>query len=85
MKGAQIRGYCDRPNVRPGETLDFFLSSPTPGQCEVSLVRLIHGDPNPAGPGYKEERVASALDGRHAVATQFTQVGGYVEVPDGKG
>ena len=27
MSYAQIRGYCDRPNVRPGETLDFFLSN----------------------------------------------------------
>ena len=54
MSYQQIRGYCDRPNVRPGETLDFFISSPEAGRCEVSLVRLIHGDRNPAGPGYKE-------------------------------
>ena len=82
MSYQQIRGYCDRPNVRPGETLDFFISSPEAGRCEVSLVRLIHGDRNPAGPGYKEEAVASASDGQYAVGTQFTQVGAYVEVPD---
>jgi N,N-dimethylformamidase len=82
MSYAQIRGYCDRPNVRPGETLDFFISSPEAGRCEVSLVRLIHGDRNPAGPGYKEEAVASASDGQYAVGTQFTQIGAYVEVPD---
>jgi N,N-dimethylformamidase len=58
MSYQHIRGYCDRPNVRPGETLDFFISSPEAGRCEVSLVRLIHGDRNPAGPGYKEEAVA---------------------------
>ena len=82
MSYAQIRGYCDRPNVRPGETLDFFLSSPEAGRCQVNLVRLIHGDRNPAGPGYKEEAVPSAVDGQYAVGTQFTQVGAYVEVPD---
>ena len=82
MSYQHIRGYCDRPNVRPGETLDFFISSPEAGRCEVSLVRLIHGDRNPAGPGYKEEAVASASDGQYAVGTQFTQVGAYVEVPD---
>lgn len=82
MSYQHIRGYCDRPNVRPGETLDFFISSPEAGRCEVSLVRLIHGDRNPAGPGYKEEAVASASDGQYAVGTQFTQIGAYVEVPD---
>jgi len=82
MSYQHIRGYCDRPNVRPGETLDFFISSPEAGRCEVSLVRLIHGDRNPAGPGYKEEAVASVVAGEYAVGTQFTQVGAYVEVPD---
>ncbi len=82
MSYQQIRGYCDRPSVRPGETLDFFISSPEAGRCDVSLVRLIHGDRNPVGPGYKEEAVASAVNGQYAVGTQFTQVGGYVEVPD---
>lgn len=82
MSYAQIRGYCDRPNVRPGESLDFFFSSPEAGRCTVNLVRLIHGDRNPAGPGYKEEAVPSAVDGQYAVGTQFTQVGAYVEVPD---
>jgi N,N-dimethylformamidase len=82
MSYQQIRGYCDRPNVRPGEALDFFISSPEAGRCSASLVRLIHGDRNPAGPGYKEEAVPSAIDGQYAVGTQFTQVGAYVEVPD---
>ena len=82
MSFQQIRGYCDRPNVRPSETLDFFLSSPTPGDCVTSLVRLVHGDRNPAGPGYKEEAIPSALDAQQTVGTQFTQVGAYVEVAD---
>ena len=85
MSTGQIRGYCDRPNVRPGETLDFFLSSPTPGDCTVSLVQLIHGDRNPAGPGYKETPIPGAIAGKHTVSTQFTQVGGYIEVADPTG
>ncbi len=85
MKLAQIRGYCDRPNVRPGETLDFFVSSPTPGPYRTSLVRLIHGDRNPVGPGYREETVAGAAAGELQATTQFTQLGGHVVVPDPSG
>lgn len=78
----QIRGYCDRPNVRAGESLDFFISSPQPGTCSTHLVRLLHGDRNPAGPGYKEEVVPGAWEGEHPATTQFTQLGGHVVVPD---
>lgn len=82
MKPLAIRGYCDRPNVRPGETLDVFVSSPQPGSYQASLVRLIHGDRNPAGPGYREEAVATTLAGTYPARAQRTQVGGYVAVPD---
>lgn len=82
MKPRQIRGYCDRPNPRAGETLDFFVSSPTPGAYRTELVRLIHGDRNPQGPGYKEEAVAGAPSGDFVAHTQFTQLGGHVVVAD---
>lgn len=85
MKLAQIRGYCDRPNVRGGERLDFFLSSPDSGSCKPSLVRLIHGDRNPAGPGYKEESVKCELPASCPVGPQFTQMGGHVRVTDPNG
>lgn len=82
MKPSQIRGYCDRPNVRPGESLDVFVSSPQTGHYRASLVRLIHGDRNPAGPGYREDDVEAAFAGEYPAREQRTQVGGYVEVPD---
>ena len=85
MKLAQIRGYCDRPNVRGGERLEFFLSSPESGTCKPSLVRLLHGDRNPAGPGYKEEPVACGLPSSCPVGPQFTQLGGHVRVADPRG
>ncbi|MBK8957830.1 MAG: hypothetical protein IPM80_05210 [Proteobacteria bacterium] len=85
MKTRQIRGYCDRPNVRPGEALDFFVSSPTPGAYRTELVRLIHGDRNPLGPGYKEQAVAGAPHGELMATTQFTQLGGHVVVTDAQG
>ena len=62
-----LLGYSDRLSAVPGEPIRFFVSSPAP-EYDVSLVRLIHGDPNPDGPGFKEELVTSAIDGRHPVA-----------------
>ena len=43
----------------------------------TELVRLIHGDRNPQGPGYKEEAVAGAPSGEWVAHTQFTQLGGH--------
>ncbi len=82
MKARPIRGYCDRPNVRPGEQLEVFVSTPLAGTYNASLVRLIHGDRNPAGPGYREETVEAPFAGSYPARAQRTQVGGYVEVRD---
>lgn len=82
MARAQIRGYCDHPNVRPGEHLAFFVSSPSVGEYRTRLVRLIHGDRNPGGPGYKEEDVPGIGVGTYQAVTQHTQLGGHVRVDD---
>jgi N,N-dimethylformamidase len=75
-----LLGYSDRLSVAPGEPIRFFVSSPAP-EYDVSLVRLIHGDPNPAGPGFKEELVRSPIDGRHPGRVQPLHGGSHVLVP----
>ena len=57
-------GYADRFSVAPGETIQFMVSSEA-ASFRAALVRLIHGDANPAGPGYREEAVPSAADGTY--------------------
>lgn len=52
----EIVGYATRWSVAPGETVQFMVSSEHP-RYRADVVRLIHGDPNPAGPGFKEEVV----------------------------
>ena len=52
-------GYADRLSVRPGETIDFKVSSQGPAPFEASLVRIVCADPNPAGPGIQEVRLAA--------------------------
>ena len=48
-----IVGYADRLSVQPGETIRFMVSSQL-AEYQAAIVRLIHGDPNPRGPGIKE-------------------------------
>lgn len=79
MKDIALRGYTDRPSVAPGETIQVHVSSDVEGQYQASLVRLIHGDVHPAGPGYKEEPVASPIDGQYEARSQRTQFGAFVE------
>src|SRR5690348_17393549 len=57
------------------------VSSELP-RYRAELVRLIHGDVNPQGPGFKEERIPSAIDGEYAGRVQEYHRGSAVVVPD---
>ena len=46
-----ITGYLDRFSHRPGDTFTAHVGLRNPGPAAVRLVRVISGDPNPAGPG----------------------------------
>src|ERR1700694_5280350 len=75
-----LLGYADRFSVAPGESIRFMVSCETLSY-RVQLVRLIHGDMNPAGPGYKEELIASSIDGTKDGRRQTIAAGSYVRVP----
>ena len=48
----------------------------------ADLVRLVHGDPHPDGPGFREEEVPSAVAGEHRGRVQPIPIGSYVDVDD---
>jgi len=77
-----IVGYTDRLSVAHGQTLSVMVSSKCP-RYRASLVRLIHGDINPKGPGFKVVEVPSSLDGEHDGKEQKLHPGSYVRVDDG--
>ncbi len=81
MEGKKIAGYSDKISVAPGESIDFKVSTFKPGRYSARLVRLIHGDMNPEGPGYKEEAVACDFEGEHAGRTQLVHAGSHAIVP----
>ena len=76
-----LTGYADRLSVRPGERIRFMVSSETGEDYEAEIVRLICGDLNPEGPGYKEERVETPVSGRVRGRRQEIQAGSHVVVP----
>ena len=73
-------GYTDRLSAAPGDTVRFMVSSQHP-RFRADLVRLIHGDESPAGPGYKEREVPSAINGEYPGRSKPIHSGSYVHVP----
>jgi N,N-dimethylformamidase len=75
----RIVGYTDRLCVEQGGTVQFMVSC-VHRSYRAELVRLIHGDDNPQGPGLKTERIPSALDGEYAGRLQEIRAGSYARV-----
>ncbi|MDT0634836.1 N,N-dimethylformamidase beta subunit family domain-containing protein [Spectribacter hydrogenooxidans] len=80
-----ITGYCDRITVRPGESLRFMASAEGVEQAKVQIVRLLHGDEHPEGPGFQEREVDADCNGRVALSYQAVQAGSFVRVADSDG
>ncbi|MDP6701890.1 MAG: hypothetical protein QGH25_19720, partial [Candidatus Latescibacteria bacterium] len=74
-------GYADALSARPGEVLRFMVSSESP-EYEAQLVRLIHGDTNPLGPGFKEEEIAAPFNGTRPGRYQPLRAGSHIVIPD---
>ncbi len=75
-----ITGYADRYSVAPGQSIAFKVSSTVPEDYEARLVRVISGDPNPAGPGIREEPVETAFAGRYPSRVQPIRNGSWARV-----
>ncbi len=77
----RITGYTDRCSVRPGDEVTFFVHSEYEEQYQADIVRLIHGDTNPDGPGFKEKVIRTAINGRYRGHHQPIHAGSYILVP----
>jgi len=82
VQKTNIHGYSDRPSVAPGETIRFFVSASEPGSYRADVVRLVNGDTNPAGPGFKEMPVETSLSGEYPGRFQPIHPGSHVVVDD---
>ena len=58
----KITGYADKISAVPGETISFMVNSEIKNNYRADIVRLICGDENPDGPGYKEKVIKTYND-----------------------
>ena len=78
----QLLGYADQISRRPGEEINFKVSSAVPGEFELTIVRIRCGDDMPGGPGLKQTVVDSPINGIYRARFQKTQVGSFIRVHD---
>ena len=80
--GRPLLGYADAFSVQPSETIRFMVSSDAP-EFRADLVRLIHGDTNPLGPGFREELISTApINRTYPGRQQALRSGSCVLIPD---
>ncbi len=78
----QILGYADRLVAAPGETIRFMVSVAGSRPYRAEIVRIIHGDANPAGPGLKLRPVETAVSCSYQGREQHADAGSFMRVPD---
>ena len=57
MAEIKIFGYTDKLSVKQGEKIDFHVSADGTKTAKAQLVKLIHGDEHPDGPGYIDQEI----------------------------
>jgi N,N-dimethylformamidase len=83
MAQIRIHGYTDRLSVKAGDTLTAHVSAEGTSTVRAQFVRLIHGDENPAGPGFVEREIdLPAVNRDWPVKRQYVQKGNYATVAD---
>ena len=77
----RITGYSDKYSLCPGEQVRFYVNAEQGESYEMQMVRLIHGDTNPDGPGYKEEEINAPCNGTYPGQHQRIHGGSYIIIP----
>jgi len=71
MGKIRINGYCDPLNVKSGDEIDFMISAENTEKVSSKIVRLVHGDENPLGPGFIENELLNAIDSKSLSLKNF--------------
>jgi N,N-dimethylformamidase len=77
----RVVGYTVPLSVRAGEQIEVKVSCEDAGY-DVQIVRLVHGDESPRGPGLKTVDIDLPANGRHEGNRQAILTGSYVEIDD---
>lgn len=82
MTDVRLFGYSDPLCAQAGGSIDFMVSAEGTAEVSAEIVRLVHGDYNPEGPGFIEETVATDVPSTLSVRRQYTQNGSFAKVDD---
>ncbi len=82
MSWMRLTGYADKFGVHPGDKIRFYVNCDGPSQYNAKLVKMIHGDTNPRGPGLIERPIKSAINGNYKGRKQIIHSGSYGVVED---
>ena len=77
----RITGYSDRYSLCPGEEIKFYVNSEKGESYHADIVRMIHGDTNPEGPGFKVEELETPVSKDYPGRNQIIHGGSYGMVP----
>jgi N,N-dimethylformamidase len=76
-----IVAYASQLSAAPGDRVSCMVSCFGPTEYEAGLVRVVHGDPNPAGPGRRYEPVPEVPVQRLPGRTQAVHAGSFAVLP----
>lgn len=75
----RVVGYATKWSVQGGDRVEFKVSCDA-SRYAASIVRLIHGDTSPRGPGLKFAPIATDVDGTYPGRRQELRFGSYVRM-----
>ncbi len=86
MANVTLNGYTDKLSVKAGDRLQCMVSVEGASRVDAQLVKLIHGDENPLGPGFVEQEItapwAAGLNRDWPARRQYAQKGNFLIVDD---
>lgn len=78
----RVVGYTDPLSVAPGGTVRAYVScDPPAAEVELSVVRMLAGDPAPGSPALRYTDVYTEVNGRYSAFPQAIHPGSYASVP----
>ena len=78
----ELLAYADRISAEPGESIEIMVSCNGVNSYHAELVRVIQGDLNPLGPGFRESVVEHDLGGPFVGRYQPIHPGSYGVIDD---
>lgn len=75
----ELLGYAVPMVAKPGGTVQIMVTTEAE-RYDAEIVRLVHGDSNPNGPGFKAESIDSPSNGSYPGRHQETHIGSYAQV-----